>query len=155
MDVLTTEQRHKNMRSIKAEDTRPEMILRRLLWKEGIRYRKNWKVLPGKPDIAITKYKIAIFVDGEFWHGKAYNGGDYEGHKYHSLKEQLEHGNNTEFWKNKIERNMQRDLEVEAELNGLGWKVIRFWSKDVLKCPEKCLRVIRETIFEKDIENMI
>lgn len=149
MDVLTTEQRHKNMRSIKAENTRPEVLLRRLLWQEGIRYRKNWKALPGKPDIAITKYKIAIFVDGEFWHGKAYNGGDYEGHKYHSLKEQLEHGNNTEFWKNKIERNMQRDLEVEAELNGLGWKVIRFWSKDVLKCPEECVKVLKETIFER------
>lgn len=152
MDVLTTEQRHKNMRSIKAENTRPEVLLRRLLWQEGIRYRKNWKVLPGKPDIAITKYKIAIFVDGEFWHGKAYNGGDYEGHKYHSLKEQLEHGNNTEFWKNKIERNMQRDLEVEAELNGLGWKVIRFWSKDVLGHPEECLSVIEETIFERCVD---
>lgn len=155
MDVLTTEQRHKNMRSIKAENTRPEVLLRRLLWQEGIRYRKNWKALPGKPDIAITKYKIAIFVDGEFWHGKAYNGGDYEGHKYHSLKEQLEHGNNTEFWKNKIERNMQRDLEVEAELNGLGWKVVRFWSKNVMKEPDICLDTIQECIFERKINHQV
>lgn len=148
MDVLTPEQRHKNMHNIKAENTQPEVLLRRLLWQEGLRYRKNYKELPGRPDIALTKYHIAVFVDGEFWHGKAYNGGDYEGHKYHSLKEQLEHGNNTAFWKNKIERNMQRDLEVEAELNGLGWKVIRFWSKDVLKQPNECVQVIKEIIFE-------
>lgn len=151
MDVLTPEQRKKNMRNIKAENTKPEVVLRRLLWKEGFRYRKNWKMLPGKPDIAITKYKVAIFVDGEFWHGKDYDGGDYPGRKYHSLREQLEHGNNSDFWKQKIERNMQRDLEIEAELNGLGWKVIRFWSKDVMKQPEECLQIIRETIFDKYI----
>lgn len=151
MDVLTPEQRKKNMRNIKAENTKPEVVLRRLLWKEGFRYRKNWKMLPGKPDIAITKYKVAIFVDGEFWHGKDYDGGDYPGRKYHSLREQLEHGNNSDFWKQKIERNMQRDLEIEAELNGLGWKVIRFWNKDVMKQPEECLQIIRETIFDKYI----
>lgn len=152
MDTLTPEQRRKNMRNIKAENTKPEVILRKMLWKEGLRYRKNWKDLPGKPDIVITKYKIAVFVDGEFWHGKAYDGGDYPGRKYHSLREQIEHGNNPDFWKKKIERNMKHDLEIEAELNGLGWTVIRFWSKDVLKCPEECLQVVRETIFEKNIE---
>lgn len=153
MDVLTSEQRHKNMHNIKAENTQPEVCLRRMLWREGLRYRKNYAVLPGKPDIAITRYKIAIFVDGEFWHGKDYDGGDYPGRKYRSLREQLEHSNNPEFWKQKIERNMQRDLEVEAELNGLGWKVIRFWSKDVLRQPERCLDVIREAVFDKNLKS--
>lgn len=152
MDVLTPEQRKKCMKKVKFENTRPEVFLRRLLWQEGLRYRKNYKDLPGKPDIAITKYKIAIFVDGEFWHGKDYDGGDYPGRKYNSLREQIEHGNNSNFWKQKIERNMRRDLEIEAELNGLGWKVIRFWSKDVMAHPEECLDVIEETIFEKCVD---
>lgn len=151
MDVLTPEQRHKNMRNIRAENTRPEVILRRLLWQGGLHYRKNYKGLPGSPDIALTKYRIAIFVDGEFWHGKDYEGGNYPGHKYHSLREQIEHGNNSDFWKQKIERNMQRDLEIEAELNGLGWTVIRFWSKDILKYPEECLLVVHEMIFDRRI----
>lgn len=152
MDKLTPEQRRRNMQSIRARDTKPEVVLRKLLWHEGIRYRKNWKALPGTPDIALTRYKIAIFIDGEFWHGKAYYSG-YEGRKYHSLKEQLEHGNNTEFWKHKIERNMRHDLEVEADLNGLGWRVIRFWSKDVIKQPKECLNVIQELLFEQHIGN--
>lgn len=152
MDVLTPEQRQKCMKKIKGENTRPEVLLRHLLWQEGLRYRKNYKALPGKPDIAITRYKIAIFVDGEFWHGKDYDGGDYPGRKYHSLREQIEHGNNSDFWKQKIERNMQHDLEIEAELNGLGWKVIRFWSKDVLKCPDKCLQAVHEAVFQQNIE---
>lgn len=153
MDTLTPEQRRKNMKNIKAENTKPEVVLRKLLWHDGYRYRKNWKALPGKPDIALTKFKIAIFVDGEFWHGKAYDGGEYSGRKYHSLREQLEHGNHSDFWKKKIERNMARDLEVEADLNGLGWTVLRFWSKQVLKNPEECLEVVRETVFEKNIED--
>ena len=149
MDVLTPVQRHKNMKNIRGKDTKPEIILRKKLWHSGIRYRKNLKTLLGKPDIAITKYKIAVFVDGEFWHGKAYESGDYEGHKYHSLKEQLEHGNNTEFWKKKIEGNMRRDRETEVALAGLGWTVLRFWSRDVLKHPDKCLEVVKEAVFEK------
>lgn len=152
MDTLTPEQRRKNMQHVKGKNTKPEVKLRQLLWHEGFRYRKNCKTLPGRPDIALTRYRVAVFVDGEFWHGKDYDGGDYPGRKYHSLREQLEHGNNPEFWKQKIERNMQRDLEVEAELNGLGWKVIRFWSKDVLRQPEKCLDVIREAVFEKNLK---
>jgi len=153
MDVLTKEQRRRNMKNIRGKDTKPEVKLRKLLWHEGIRYRKNMKTLPGKPDIAITRYHIAVFVDGEFWHGKAFNGGDYEGNKYHSLKEQLEHGNNPEFWMDKIQKNMARDRKEEAELTGLGWTVLRFWSRDVLKHPEECLRTIREIILEKTIED--
>lgn len=87
-DVLTKEQRHKNMQNIRAKDTEIEVILRRALWKKGYRYRKNYCKLPGKPDIVLTKYKIAIFCDGEFFHGKDWN----------MLKAKLEKSNNSKFW---------------------------------------------------------
>ena len=88
MDRLTKEQRHKNMKNIKNKDTGIEMTLRKALWEKGYRYRKNDKRLPGKPDIVLTKYKIAIFCDSEFFHGK-----DWE-----ALKLQLERGKNADFW---------------------------------------------------------
>ena len=100
-DVLTPEQRRKNMRAIKSKDTKPEIILRKALWREGIRYRKNWKDLPGKPDIAITKYRIAVFCDSEFFHGQ-----DWE-----ELELKLQKSNNSEFWIGKIKRNIERDKE--------------------------------------------
>lgn len=149
-DVLTKEQRHKNMTHIKAANTKPEIVLRKALWKRGYRYRKNWDALPGKPDIVITKYKICIFVDSEFFHGKGFSSG-YESHKYSSLEEQLRHSNNSEFWLNKIKQNMERDKEVTADLNGLGWTVLRFWSKDVLRYPDKCIKAIQEAIFNNSI----
>ncbi len=151
MDVLTKEQRHRNMTNIRSKDTKPELKLRKLLWHEGVRYRKNLKTVPGKPDLVISRYMIAIFVDGEFWHGKAFNEGEYEGHKYRCLKEQLEHGNNSEFWMDKIQKNMERDRQVEAKLTKLGWTVLRFWSKDVLKHPDECLKVVKDTISEKSV----
>ena len=117
MDKLTPEQRKKNMRSIKGKDTSIEMILRKALWKKGYHYRKNYKNLPGTPDIALTKYKIAIFCDGEFFHGK-----DWE-----ILKPRLERGKNSEFWVAKISRNRERDDEINKKLLFMGWTVIRFW----------------------------
>ena len=92
MDVLTKEQRRRNMQHIRANDTKIEVMLRKALWEKGYRYRKNYKCLPGKPDIVLTKYKIAIFCDGEFFHGK-----DWE-----VLKPRLEKSNNSEFWIRKI-----------------------------------------------------
>lgn len=138
MDNLTRAQRRKNMQHIKAKDTTIELQLRRELWKRGYRYRKNYKILPGSPDIAITKYKIAIFCDSEFFHGK-----DWE-----ILKPRLEKSANSEFWINKISRNRERDDEVEKELIFKGWTVIRFWGKDILKNTDECIKVIEETIFE-------
>lgn len=137
-DVLTKEQRHRNMKNIKSKDTKIELVLRKALRKKGIRYRKNYAELPGKPDIVLTKYKIAIFCDGEFFHGK-----DWE-----VLKPRLEKSNNSEFWINKISRNMERDNEIDKELIFLGWTVIRFWGKDILKNTDECIRVIEETIFD-------
>ena len=104
-DVLTKEQRHKNMKNIRGKDTRIEVILRKALWNKGYRYRKNYKKLPGSPDIALTKYKIAIFCDGEFFHGK-----DWE-----VLKPRLEKSNNSDFWISKISRNRERDDEINKE----------------------------------------
>ena len=138
MDKLTPEQRKKNMRSIKGKDTSIEMILRKALWKKGYHYRKNYKNLPGTPDIALTKYKIAIFCDGEFFHGK-----DWE-----ILKPRLERGKNRDFWVTKISKNRERDEEINKKLLFMGWTVIRFWGMDIKKNTDECIKVIEETIFE-------
>lgn len=147
-DVLTPEQRSKNMRSIRSKDTKAEVILRKALWHRGYRYRKNYRLLPGKPDIVLTKQKICIFVDSEFFHGKDFEEG-YNSRKYNSLKEQLEHGNHSDFWIKKILRNIERDCEVDAELRGMGWDVIRFWSKDVIRSTGECVKAVEELVFMK------
>ena len=131
MDNLTKEQRKRNMQNIKSKDTEIEVLLRKALWKKGYRFRKNYSKLPGKPDIAFTKYKIAIFCDGEFFHGK-----DWE-----VLKPKLEKSNNSEYWINKIDRNRKRDHEIDQELLFLGWTVIK-------KNLEECVQVVEETVFE-------
>ncbi len=138
MDVLTKEQRRKNMQNIRSRDTKIEIILRKALWHKGYRYRKNVKSLPGKPDIVITKYKIAIFCDGEFFHGK-----DWE-----VLKPRLEKSNNSKFWIEKISRNRERDDEVNKELLFKGWTVIRFWGREILKDVDTCVRVVEEAIWD-------
>ena len=136
MTHLTAEQRHRNMQNIKNKDTGIEIKLRKALWNKGYRYRKNYKKLPGKPDIAFTKHKVAVFCDSEFFHGKDWD----------NLKEQLEKGNNPEFWIDKISGNMKRDLVVTEELENLGWKVIRFWGKDIKKNTDECIRIIEAEI---------
>ena len=138
MDVLTKDQRHKNMSRIKAKDTSIEVIFRKALWNKGYRYRKNLKTLPGSPDIVLTKYKIVIFCDGEFFHGK----------NWEELREHLKNSNNSQFWISKIARNIDRDDEVNKQLNALGWTVLRFWGEDIKKHPDECVRVIEETIFD-------
>ena len=138
MDNLSKEQRRKNMQNIKSKNTSIEVRLRKALWNKGYRYRKNYKELPGKPDIVLTQYKIAIFCDGEFFHGK-----DWE-----VLRPRVESSDNSEYWLKKISRNMERDDEINKKLLFLGWTVIRFWGKDIIKNPEECVRVIEETIFD-------
>ena len=142
-DNLTQEQ---NMQHIKSSNTKIEVLLRKALWKKGYRYRKNYKKLPGKPDIVLTKYKIAIFCDGEFFHGK-----DWE-----ILKPRLEKGNSSEYWVSKISKNRKHDDEINKELLFLGWTVIRFWGNDIKKNTDECIKVIEETIFDlkmSDIDN--
>lgn len=145
MDVLTPEQRRKNMQHIKSKDTTIEITLRKALWKKDYRYRKNYKKLPGKPDIVLTKYKVAIFCDSEFFHGK-----DWE-----IKRPKLLNSNNPEYWILKIERNMERDRQNEKQLLFLGWTIIRFWGKEILKDTDACVRVIEEVIFEKRLNSYV
>lgn len=136
MDNLRPEQRRKNMQHIRSKDTEIELILRKALWREGIRYRKNYDKLPGKPDIAITKYKIAIFCDGEFFHGKDWN----------QLQEKLKNSNNSEYWIKKIQRNINRDYEVDQAIRAKGWLVLRFWGKDIKQDVRMCVKTTKEAI---------
>lgn len=142
MDNLTSEQRKKNMQHIKGKDTSIELLLRKALWEKGYRYRKHYSKLPGVPDIAIIKYKIAIFCDGEFFHGK-----DWE-----VLKPRLEKSNNSEYWISKISRNRERDDEINKKLLLMGWTVMRFWGNDIKKNTDECIKVIEEIIFDKKID---
>ena len=134
MDDLTPEQRRKNMQAIKSKDTSIEIILRLALWHRGIRYRKNYKSLPGKPDIVITKHKLAVFCDSDYWHGY-----DWE-NRHQRIK------SNREYWIPKIERNMQRDKEVTAQLQAMGWTVLRFWEWQIRKHLDECVNTIMEAV---------
>ena len=133
-----TEKSHKNMSRIRGKDTSIEVALRKALWKKGYRYRKNYKVLPGSPDIAITKYKIAIFCDSEFFHGRDWD----------VLKPKLEKDKNSGYWVRKIQRNIERDEEKDKKLRFEQWTVIHFWGKDILRSTDECIKVIEETIFD-------
>ena len=137
MDVLTPEQRRKNMQAIKGKDTKIEIMLRQKLWEKGYRYRKNYKNLPGKPDIVFLKLKIVIFCDSEFWHG--YN--------WEDKKKRL--GTNREFWIKKIETNMERDKKVNEKLISDGWIVLRFWETEIKKNPDNCIKIIEEAIQQR------
>ena len=113
---MTPEQRSRCMAAIKGKDTKPELIVRKYLFSRGLRFRVQVRKLPGTPDIVLPKYKTAIFVNGCFWHG-------HEGCKYFRLPK-----SNVEFWKEKIERNIERDRESMQALFDLGWKVVRVWE---------------------------
>lgn len=143
-DVLTPEQRRKNMQNIKSSNTKIEVLLRKALWKKGYRYRKNYKKLPGKPDIVLPKYKIAVFCDSEFFHGK-----DWE-----VLKPRLEMSNNSKFWIDKISKNRERDDQINKQLLFMGWTVVRFWGNDIKKRTEECVKVIEEIVFEQKLQNL-
>ena len=142
-DVSST--RRKIMKSIKSRDTKPEVLLRKALWHEGYRYRKNYKALKGTPDIVLTKYHIVIFVDSEFFHGKDYD----------ELINRLKRGKRPEYWSNKIEQNIKRDIATEAELRGMGYTVLRFWGEDVIRDVDRCRKTIKETIWNSKLEEMI
>ena len=142
-DVLTKEQRKKNMQSIRSKDTKIEILLRKALWDKGIRYRKNYSEVPGKPDIAITKYKIAVFCDSEFFHGK-----DWE-----ELKPRLLKGDNGDFWVNKIGKNREHDAEVDQKLRQLGWIVLRFWGNDIKRNLSECVQTVEETLLERKLDD--
>lgn len=103
-------------------DTKCERLLRRKLWRAGYRFRKDYKDLPGRPDIVFIRARLAVFCDGDFWHGR-----DWE-----RRKAKLESGTNASYWVAKIERNMQRDLCNTEALISAGWTVLRFWESQIL-----------------------
>lgn len=135
MDTLKPDQRRKVMQRIRSKNTKPEALLRKALWRAGIRYRKNYRSLMGTPDIAITKSKIAIFVDGDFWHAR--------GHEQ-APGEQV--GTNKEFWVRKLSRNIERDREVNDALTEDGWLVLRIWESEIYKDVNRCVGDIIEYI---------
>jgi len=134
MDKLTKEQRRKNMQAVKASGSKIETALAKALFARGYRYRKNDKTVFGKPDLTFKKYKICIFVDSEFWHGKDW------------VIRKDDHKTNREFWHKKIERNIERDKEVNAELTKQGWKVLRFWGNAIRKNLLFCILEIEDAI---------
>ncbi len=142
MDVLTKEQRRKNMQHIKGKNTSIEVRLCKALWQKGYHYRKNYKKLPGSPDIVLTKYKIAIFCDGEFFHGKDWD----------KLKARLEKGEKGGYWIKKITRNMERDEDINKQLMFKGWTVLRFWGDEIKKNTDECVKAIEEAIFDISME---
>ncbi len=136
MDRLTAEQRRKNMQAVRSTGSKIEKTLAKALFAKGLRYRKNDRTVFGKPDLTFKKYKLAVFVDSEFWHGKDWD------------KRKFDHKSNQEFWLAKIERNIERDKEVNEKLIAEGWTVLRFWGKDITKNLDKCINEIQMTINE-------
>jgi DNA mismatch endonuclease (patch repair protein) len=126
----TTKKRSKIMSKIRGKNTKPELLFRKALWNKGVRYRINNKQLPGRPDVSIQKYKLAVFIDGDYWHG----------HNWEERKAKLK--TNREFWIPKIERNMQRDREVNQELETLGYTVFRFWESEIKSNLKTCVNDI-------------
>ncbi len=127
VDIFTKEKRRWIMSRIRGKDTRPELLLRKELSKLGLRYRLHYKVL-GSPDIAFPRQKLAVFVDGEFWHG-------YNWNKRGIVPRKV-------YWKRKITRNMERDKRYNRELKRLGWKVVRVWDHQINKNPTQCATII-------------
>lgn len=139
----STPETRKRMSRVRLKRGVAETLLAKSLWHSGIRYRYNYKKLPGSPDIAITKHHIAIFIDGEFWHGK----------EWEKRKNRLK--SNREYWIEKIEENIARDQRNDSELRAMGWYVVRFWEKDVKKDVNRCASVIIQIIADSAIGETI
>ena len=119
------------MSKIRSKDTKAEVLLRKTLWHLGFRYRKNYRKLPGTPDIALTRQRIAIFVDGDFWHARDYC--KHPGERITTRKK---------YWRKKLSRNVERDKEVNDALTQEGWLVLRFWESDIQKKLEACVETV-------------
>ena len=130
----TPEQISYNMSRVKSKNTTIEQLLRKELWSRGVRYRKNVASVFGKPDIAFIGKRVAVFCDSEFWHG--YNW-DVRKHDFKSRQD---------FWIPKIERNISRDIEVNEKLREQGWRVLRFWGRDIKKDPAACAEKVIEAL---------
>lgn len=137
MDKHTPEQRRKNMQAVKNKDSQIELLLRQELWSRGLRYRKNVNRIYGKPDIVFIGKKVAVFCDSEFWHG------------YNWEERKKDFKSHQEFWIPKIERNMERDVEVTAKLESEGWTVLRFWGNEIKKNTAQCADTIEKAVHSK------
>jgi DNA mismatch endonuclease vsr len=134
MDNHTKEQRRKNMQAVKNKDSKIELLLRKELWARGLRYQKNSKKVFGKPDIVFIGKKVAVFCDSEFWHG----------YDWDNKKNDIQ--SRREFWVPKIERNMQRDIEVTTRLTQEGWTVLRFWGNEIKHDLKSCADIIETAV---------
>jgi DNA mismatch endonuclease (patch repair protein) len=135
-DNLTKEQRSKAMSRIRRRDTKPELLLRRAVWARGLRgYRLDDRRLPGRPDLAWTRAKVAVFVDGAFWHGHP---------------SAFTHGKSGSYWDEKIARNVERDREADDALRAMGWTVFRFWDFEVRKECGRCVDAIADACAADD-----
>ena len=132
----STPEIRKRMSKVCLKNGKAETILAKRLWREGYRYRRNYKKLPGSPDIALTRYRVAVFVDGEFWHGE----------NWEERKAKLKH--NREYWIEKIEENIARDKRVDEQLKEMGWITVHFWEKQVLKHTDECVELVIKTASE-------
>ena len=130
MDVWSKEKRSEVMSKIRSKDTKPEILVRKMLFARGYRYRLHVKNLPGKPDIVMPKYKAAIFVHGCFWH------------LHSGCREGTIPKTRTDYWKDKLLGNRQRDKKHMRELRKLGWRVLRLWECEVEKNPDKIMKII-------------
>lgn len=137
----STPETRQRMSRVHLKKGKAETMLAKALWHRGVRYRLNYKALPGSPDIAITKYRIAVFVDGEFWHGF-----DWDNRKA-KLK------SNRDYWIAKIEENIKRDKRNNATLEDMGWIALHFWEKDVLKHLDKCIDAVLVNIENRSAFN--
>jgi DNA mismatch endonuclease (patch repair protein) len=126
----------RTMSRIRATDTKAEILLRRAVWRLGLRFRKNYAKLPGKPDLVFTRQKLAVFCDGDFWHGR----------DWLLRRKKLQY--NRDYWVAKIERNMRRDKETDGKLERSGWAVLRLWEGDILSDPETCAVLVQNKLIE-------
>ena len=130
----TTRQRSYNMSRIRGKNTKPEIRFKKALWHAGVRYRSNRRRLPGKPDITFIKYKLVVFIDGSFWHG----------HDWGARKASIK--TNRDFWIPKIERNIQKDHEINRFYLSRGWTVFRFWDFEIQKELGVCVKKVMDAI---------
>ena len=133
-NLKTSPEISERMKALSHKKSKVEDIFAKELWHRGYRYRRNYSKLPGSPDIVLTKYCIAIFVDGEFWHGKNFD-----------VSKKYIH-NNKEYWIKKIEKNIERDHKNDALLRGMGWIPLHYWSKDILNCLNCCIEDVESYI---------
>lgn len=131
----TPEITHKIMSAVKQKDTEPELMLRKALWHKGLRYRKNYKKLPGHPDVVFTQRKLVVFCDGDYWHGH-----NWAIRGLPSLEAELERY--SDFWKAKILRNIERDKKINLQLVEMGWQVLRIWESDIRKDLDACVNLV-------------